>query len=118
MDFLESLLKSINDKDMILVIIDRLTKMTHFIPTISTIISKQTAELFLKHVFRYHDLLENIISDRDSKFTAKFWQSLNKMLEIKLLMSTSNHPQIDDQSEAAVKIIQKLIKPFVFQDQD
>ena len=118
MDFLGPLPKSINGKDMILVIIDRLTKMAHFIPTISTITSKQTAELFLEHVFRYHGLPENIVSDRDPKFTAKLWQSLNKALGIELLMSTSSHLQIDGQSEAAVKIIQKLIRPFVFQDQD
>ena len=72
----------------------------------------------LEHVFRYHSLPENIVSDRDPKFTAKFWQSLNKALGINLLMSTSAHPQTDGQSEAAVKIIQKLLRPFVLQGQD
>jgi transposase InsO family protein len=103
---------------MILVVIDRLTKMAHFISTVSTITSQQTAELILEHVFRYHGLPENIVSDRDPKFTAKFWQSLNKALGINLLMSTSSHPQTDGQSEAAVKIIQKLLRPFVLQGQD
>ena len=118
MDFLGPLSKSASGKDMILVIIDRLTKMAHFIPTISIVTSKQMAELFLEYVFRHHGLPENIVSDRDPKFTVKFWQSLNKALGIKLFMSTLNHPQTDGQSEATVKIIQKLLRPFVFQDQD
>ena len=91
-DYLGPLPKSQNGKDMILVVIDRLTKMAHFISTVSTITSQQTAELMLEHIFRYHGLPENIVSDRDPKFTAKFWQSLNKALGINLLMSTSSHP--------------------------
>jgi hypothetical protein len=92
--------------------------MAHFISTVSTVTSQQTAELILKYILRYHGLPENIVSDRDPKFTAKFWQSLNKALGINLLMSTSSHSQTDGQSEAAVKIIQKLLRPFVLQGQD
>jgi len=103
---------------MILLIIDRLTKMAHFIPTTSTVTSKAVAQLFLQYVFQYHGLPESIVSDRDPKFTSNFWRSLNEALGIKLLMSTAAHPQTDGQSEAAVKIIQKLLRPFVFQDQD
>ena len=69
--------------------------MAHFIPTVLTIMSQQTAELILEHVFRYYGLPENIVSDQDPTFTAKFWQSLNKALGINLLMSTSSHPQTD-----------------------
>ncbi len=49
---------------------------------------------------------------------AKFWEALQKALGVQLLMSTITHPQTDDQSEAAVKVIQKLLKLFVFQGQD
>jgi hypothetical protein len=118
MDFLGPLPESKSHHDMILIIIDRLTKMAHFIPTTSNVTSKQTAELFLQYIFRYHGLPENIVSDRDPKFTAHFWKNLNKALGIKILMSTSAHPQTDGQSEATVKIIQKLLKPFCFQEQD
>jgi hypothetical protein len=118
MDFLGPLPKSLNGNDMILVIIDRLTKMAHFVPTKSTVTSALTADLFLEHVFRYHGMPESIVSDRDPKFTANFWKNLNKALGIDLLMSTAAHPQTDGQSEAAVKVIQKLIKPFCLQEQD
>ena len=118
MDYLGPLPVSSNGHDMILIAVDRLTKMAHFIPTTSNVTSKQTAELFLQYVFRYHGLPENIVSDRDPKFTARFWKNLTKALGVDMLMSTSAHPQTDGQSEATVKIIQKLLKPFCLQDQD
>ena len=103
---------------MILIAIDRLTKMARFIPTHSSVTSKETADLFLREVFRHHGLPSNIVSDRDPRFTAKFWEALQKALGVQLLMSTAEHPQTDGQAEAAVKIIQKLLKPFMFQGQD
>ena len=118
MDFLGPLPKSISGHDMILIVIDRLTKMARFIATYSTATSKSTAELFLQEVFRHHGLPSNIVSDRDPRFTAKFWKALQKALGIKLLMSTAAHPQTDGQAEATVKIIQKMLRPFVFQGQD
>jgi hypothetical protein len=118
MDNLGPVPKSATGKDMILVVIDRLTKMARFIPTHTTVTSKGTADLFLQEVFRHHGLPSNIVSDRDPRFTAKFWKALQKALGIQLLMSTAAHPQTDGQSEAAVKVIQKLLKPFVFQGQD
>ena len=118
MDFLGLLPQSISSHDMILIIIDRLTKMAIFIATYSTASSKDTAELFLREVFRYHGLPSSIVSDRDPRFTAKFWGALQKALGVKLLMSTAEHPQTDGQAEATVKIIQKMLRPFVFQGQD
>jgi transposase InsO family protein len=118
MDFLGPLPKSKSGHNGILVVIDRLTKMAHFIPTTMTITSQGAADLFLKHIFRHHGLPQNIVSDRDPRFTSQFWKSLQKALGIKLLMSTAEHPQTDGQSEAAVKTIQKLLRPFVFQEQD
>jgi hypothetical protein len=118
MDFLGPLPKSKIGNDMILVIIDRLTKMAHFVPTQSTVTSKETADLFLQHIFRQHGLPNNILSDRDPRFIAKFWQALQEALGIQLLMSMADHPQTDGQSEAAVAVIQKLLRSFVYQDQD
>jgi transposase InsO family protein len=118
MDYLGPVPKSASGKDMILVAIDRLTKMARFIPTQSSVTSKETADLLLREVFRHHGLPSNIISDRDPRFTAKFWEALQEALGVQLLMSTAAHPQTDGQAEAAVKVIQKLLKPFMFQGQD
>ena len=118
MDFLMPIPESKNKRNAILVVVDRSTKMAHFIPTTDKVTAKETAELFLHNVFRYHGLPDNIVSDRDPRFTSHFWESLHKILGIKLLLSTAEHPQTDGQSEATVKIIQKLIRPFAFQEQD
>jgi hypothetical protein len=118
MDFVGPVPASKAGNDMILIVVDRLTKMAHFIPTKMEVTAKGTAELFLRFVFQYHGLPDSIVSDRDPKFTSRFWRSLHQILGIKLLMSTAEHPQTDGQSEATVKIVQKLIRPFVFQDQD
>jgi len=118
MDLLGPVPESKNGHDMILIVVDRLTKMAHFIPTNSDVTSKQLADLFLQYIFRHHGLPDNIVSDRDPKFTSRFWKNLTTALGVNLLMSTSAHPQTDGQSEATVKIIQKLVKPFCFQGQD
>ena len=118
MDYLGSVLVSKSDNDMILIAVDRLTKMAYFIPTTMKVIIKETTELFLQYIFRYHGLPDNIVSDRDPKFTSHFWKNLQKILGIKLLISMAEHLQIDGQSEATVKIVQKLIRSFAFQDQD
>ena len=60
--------------DMILIVVDRLTKMAHFIPTTTKVTEKETAELFLRYVFQYRGLPDNIISDRDPKFTSHLWK--------------------------------------------
>src|SRR5437762_951061 len=93
MDYLGSVSKSASRKDMILMAIDWLTKMTRFISTYSSIISKKTANLFLREIFRYHELSFNIISNHDSRFTAKFWKALQKTLDVQLLISTAEHSQ-------------------------
>ena len=87
---------------MVLIAVDHLTKMAHFIPTTMKVTAKEMAELFLQYIFQYHGLPDTIVSDRDPKFTSHFWKNLQKILGIKLLMSTAEHPQTDGQSEAMV----------------
>lgn len=118
MDLLGPIPISKNGNEIILVIVDRHTKMAHFIPTTRKYTSKIIANLFIKYVFRYHGLPDSIVSDRDPKFTSHFWSALQKELGVHLLMSTADHPQTDGQSEATVKIIQKMLKPFTIQGTD
>ena len=56
---------------------------------------KETTELFLRYIFQYHELLDNIIFDHDPKFTSHFWKNLHQILGIKFLISTTEYPQID-----------------------
>jgi Chromo (CHRromatin Organisation MOdifier) domain len=118
MDFLGPLPHSKKGNNMILVIVDRLTKMAHFIPTKHSITARGTAELFVQHVFVRHGLPDSIVSDRDPRFTANFWNALARILQVTLKMSTAEHPQTDGQTEATVKTIQKLLRPFCLEQQD
>ena len=65
-----------------------------------------------------HGIPDSIVSDRDPKLTSHFWKALQKELGVKMLMSTAEHPQTDGQSEAAVKLIQKMLRPFTICSRD
>ena len=81
----------------IAVFVDRLTKMTHFVPCTKEVTAPEYAKLFVDHIFRLHGLPEVIISDRDPRFTSKFWQSLFDLLGTKIQMSIAFYPQTDRQ---------------------
>jgi len=76
----------------ILVVVDRLTKMVHFIPTTEKTSVEGLAKLFRDNVWKLHGLLESIISDRGPQFTAGLIRELNRMLGIKSKLSTAFHP--------------------------
>ena len=99
MDFIVQLPKTKAGFDAIVVFVDTFSKMTHFAPTKTTASAPDTARLFFDHIFRLHGLPKSIVSDRDAKFTSKFWKSLFQTLGTKLAMSTAFHPQTDGQTE-------------------
>ena len=94
LDFITRLPK-VFGKDCIFVVVDRLTKFTHFIAVTTTFTAAQVAELFFKEVFRLHGLPKSIVSDKDNCFFSTFWQELFKMVGTNLKPSTSYHPQSD-----------------------
>jgi transposase InsO family protein len=98
MDFITDLPSS-KAFDSIFVVVDGLTKMAHFIPYNKTVISEETARLFMDNIYKYHGLSDNIIFDHDSQFTLKFWQSLFKILNVKIKLSSAYHPQTNGQIE-------------------
>ncbi|GJT32300.1 putative reverse transcriptase domain-containing protein [Tanacetum coccineum] len=81
MDFVTKLPKTSSGQDAIWVIVDRLTKSAHFLPMKETDSMEKLTRQYLKEVVSRHGVPVSIISDRDSKFTSHFWQSLNKALE-------------------------------------
>ena len=98
MDFITGLPK-VQEKDSILVVVDRITKYAHFYPISIHYKATQIAELFFKEIFKLHGLPRNIISDRDSKFLSLFWKELFKLARIELTPITSYHPQTYAQIE-------------------
>jgi hypothetical protein len=103
MDFIVELPIS-NGCSSIWVIIDRFTKMAHFIPLKDDAKkAKDLAPVFAKEIWKHHGLPTDIISDRDRRFTSEFWAELCKYLGISQRMSTSFQPETDGQTEQLTK---------------
>ena len=116
MDFVGPFPES-NGYDYLWVVICRLTSMVHLVPLCTTTTMRKLANLYISEIVRLHGLAESIVSDRDSKFTSKFWQETHKLLGTKLLMSTSFHPQTDGASERAIRSIAQILRATVRPDQ-
>ena len=117
LDFITQLPVS-NKFTAILVVVDRLTKMSHFIPTVNEIDAPQTAKLYLENIFKIHGLPRDIVSDRGSVFTSRFWTRLMELLNIKLNMSTAYHPQSDGQTERVNQVLEQYLRFYCDYQQD
>jgi len=99
--------------DAILVVVDRLTKMVHFIPTTEKMSAEGLARLFRDNVWKLHGLPKSIISDRGPQFIAGLMQELNEMLGIKSKLSTAFHPQTDGQMERVNQELKQYLRMFI-----
>lgn len=117
MDFVVGLPRTKKQHNAIWVVVDRLTKMVHLVPIKDTISAEDLAYLFVEHVYRLHGLPEEIISDRDSKFTSVFWAEVCDLLGIKRAMSTAFHAQTDGQTERTIRTLQCMLRAYVTPDQ-
>ena len=95
MDFITALPKVARNFDSIFVVVDWLTKVAHFIPTQTTASASDIAQLFVKEIVRLHGVPARIISDRDAKFTSKFWTAMFQSLGTLLNLSLAYHPKTD-----------------------
>nr|GEW32856.1 putative reverse transcriptase domain-containing protein [Tanacetum cinerariifolium] len=108
MDFVTKLPRTSSGHDIIWVIVDRLTKSAHFLPVRKDYKMERLARLYLNEIVSRHGVPISIISDRDSQFTSRFWQSMQEALGTRLDMSMAYHPQTDGQKP--VEIFEKEIK--------
>ena len=92
MDFITGLPKSNRGHDAIWVIVDRLTKVAHFIPVKTTHRGDQLTDLYISRIVSLHGVPERIVSDRGTQFTSRFWHKLHEALGTKLSFSTAYHP--------------------------
>ena len=91
--------------DSIWVMVDRLTKSAHFLPVRTDYLLDKLAELYIKEIVRLHGILVSIISDRDLRFTSRFWGKLQEALGTRLNFSTTFYPQTDGQSERVIQVL-------------
>ena len=97
----------------ILVVVNWLTKMVHFIPTMEKTSAEGLARLFRDNVWKLHGLPESIILDRGLQFAAELMWELNRMLGIKSKLSTVFHPQIDEQTERVNQELEQYLRMFI-----
>jgi len=99
--------------DSILVVVDRLTKMVHFISTTEKTLAEGLARLFRDNVWKLHRLPESIISDRGPQFTAGLMRELNRILGIESKLSTASHPQTNGQTERVNQELEQYLRMFI-----
>ena len=99
--------------DSVWVVVDRLTKSAHFLPVRTDYSLDKLAELYIKKIVRLHGIPVSIISDRDLRFTSRFWGKLQEALGTRLNFSTAFHPQTDGQSERVIQILEDMLRSCV-----
>jgi hypothetical protein len=104
--------------NMIMVVVDRLSKQVHLSACHSTMDTQALAKLFLRDVWQYHGLPESIVSDRGTLFVAEFWAALTTRLGVQLALSTAFHPESDGQTERTNRTIWQYLRQYVNTAQD
>ena len=116
MDFMTHLPES-KGFDSIMVVVDRVSKMAHFVPTRDTATAQEVGRLYFDKVVKHHGMKKNIISDRDPKFTSCFWLALRRKLGTEFKMSTAFRPQTNGQTERVNLVLQEYLQNYVNLDQ-
>jgi len=117
MDFIVKLPLS-NGYDSILVVVDRMTKMSHFIPCREKMTAAELVVLMQQHIFSIHGLPTDIVSDRGSLFVSAFWKAFLASMGVKSNLSTAYHPETDGQTERINSILKTFLRLYVNYNQD
>jgi hypothetical protein len=103
MDFIVGQPRTRDDYDSIWVIVDRLTKVAHFIPMKTTYSGAQLVELYMSRIVCLHGIPKKIVSDQGTQFTSRFWKRLHESMDTKLNFSSAYHPQTDGKQKEQTK---------------
>ena len=111
-DFITKLLL-VAEKDAILVVCNRLSKMTHFVATIKGMLAEGLVRLFRDNVWKLHGLPESVVSNRGLQFAAELTKELNQMLGVETKLSTVFHPQTDGQTKRMNQELEQYLRFFI-----
>jgi hypothetical protein len=115
MDFIVGLPRTAKGFDSIWVIIDQLTKITHFLPVKVKYTVVIYAELYIARILSLHGVPKTIVSNRGPQFVSKFWEELHQSLDTKLLHSLAYHPQTSGQTERVNQILEDMLRACVLE---
>ncbi|KAJ3683164.1 hypothetical protein LUZ60_013391 [Juncus effusus] len=110
MDFVTGLPRTRQGNNAVWVIVDRLIKVAHFIPFKYGTSGEEMARSYMRTIFRHHGTPVEIVSDRDTRFTSKFWEGFQAGMGTKLTFSTAYHPQMDGQSERTIETLEDMLR--------
>ena len=110
MDFIVGLPRTSNGYDSIWIVVDRFTKVAHFIPVKTTYTGAKLAELYMSRIVCLHGVPKKIVSDRGTQFTSRFWEKLHECMDTKLNFSSAYHPQTDGQTERVNQILEDMLR--------
>ena len=118
MNFIVALLPIHTGYNAIIVFINKFSKRGYFIATHTSVTAPEVARIFFHNIFKNHGLPQAIISDRDPRFTSKFWQALFKLCQTQLKMSTAFYPQTDGQTERMNRTLEEMLRIYTIYAQD
>jgi hypothetical protein len=110
MDFIVGLPHTRDGYDSIWVIVDRLTKVAHFIQVKTTYTRARLAELYIPQIVCLHGVPKKIVSDRGTQFMYQFQQKLHESMDMKLNFSSAYHPQMDGQTERTNQVLDDMLR--------
>lgn len=112
-DFVGPFAQKSDGFDGIMVTVDRLSKERHYSPCIMNMNAEDLATIFIRDVWKHHGLPSSIVSDRGTLFVSEFWRAVCHILNVKLLLSSSYHPESDGQTEVANSYMLAYLRQYI-----
>ena len=109
MDFVSGFPLTQRKQDSVWVIVDKLTKSTHFLPVRLDYSMDRLADLYVSEIFSLHGIPLSIVSDCDPRFTSRFWKELQSAFGTRLNFSTVFHPQTNGQSKRVIQVLEDML---------